>query len=78
MMGVDRSTYYYRSRPKPVEAKKAEAGFRDRIEQVVVEFARYGYRRVTYQLRREGWEGNHTRVARMMREQLLQCQIKRR
>lgn len=77
-MGLGRSTYYYRSRHKSLQAKKEEADLRDRIEQIVVEFARYGYRRVTYQLRREGWKVNHKRVARLMREQSLQCQIKRR
>jgi putative transposase len=77
-MGLGRSTYYYRSGQKSMEAKKEEADLRDRIEQIVVEFARYGYRRVTYQLRREGWKVNHKRVARIMREQSLQCQIKRR
>ena len=77
-MGLARSTYYYRSRQVSMEAKKEEADLRDRIEQIVVEFARYGYRRVTYQHRREGWEVNHKRVARVMREQSLQCQIKRR
>ena len=61
-----------------MEGKKEEADLRDRIEQIVVECARYGYRRVTYQLRREGWKVNHKRVARMMREQSLQCQVKRR
>ncbi len=77
-MGLSRSTYYHRSREKSIEAKKEEADLRDRIEQIVVEFARYGYRRVTYQLRREGYKVNHKRVARIMREQSLQCQIKRR
>jgi putative transposase len=77
-MGLARSTYYYRLRQKSLAAKKEEADLRDRIEQVVVEFTRYGYRRVTHQLRREGWEVNHKRVARMMREQSLQCQVKRR
>lgn len=77
-MGLARSTYYYRLRQKSLGAKKEEADLRDRIEQIVVEFARYGYRRVTYQLRREGWKVNHKRVARIMREQSLQCQIKRR
>lgn len=28
----------------------------------------YGYRRVTYQLRRQGWAVNHKRVARIMRQ----------
>jgi putative transposase len=76
-MGFSRSSYYYRSR-QSLQAKKEEADLRDRIEQIVVEFTRYGYRRVTYQLRREGYKVNHKRVARLMREQSLQCQIKRR
>jgi putative transposase len=77
-MGLAHSTYYYRSRQKSIGAKKEAADLRDRIEQIVVEFARYGYRRVTHQLRREGWKVNHKRVARLMREQSLQCQIKQR
>jgi transposase InsO family protein len=77
-MGLSHSTYYYRSGQKSLEAKKEEADLRDRIEQIVVELARYGYRRVTYQLRREGFKVNHKRVARIMREQSLQCQVKRR
>ena len=77
-MGLARSTYYYRSGQKSIGAKKEAADLRDRIEQIVVEFARYGYRRVTHQLRREGWKVNHKRVARLMREQSLQCLIKRR
>jgi putative transposase len=77
-MGLARSTYYYRLRQKSLAARKGEADLRDRIEQIVLECARYGYRRVTYQLRREGYEVNHKRVARLMREQSLQCQVKRR
>jgi transposase InsO family protein len=77
-MGLARSTYYHRSRHKSMEANKEEADLRDRIEQIVVEHARYGYRRVTHQLRREGYPVNHKRVARVMREQSLQCQVKRR
>jgi putative transposase len=69
---------FYRLRQQSLMAKKEEADLRDRIEQIVVERARYGYRRVTYQLRREGYKVNHKRVSRMMREQSLQCQVKRR
>ena len=76
--GLARSTYYYRCRQKSTQVKKEEADLRGRIDQIVVEAARYGYRRVTYQLRREGYKVNHKRVARRMREQSLQCQIKRR
>lgn len=77
-MGLAHSTYYYQPRQQSIEAKKEAADLRDRIEQIVVEFTRYGYRRVTQQLRREGWKVNHKRVARLMREQSLQCQVKRR
>ena len=61
-MGLSHSTYGYRPRQKLLEAKKEEADLRDRIEQIVVEFARYGYRRVTHQLRHEGWKVNHKRM----------------
>ena len=77
-MGLAHSTYYYQPRQQSTQAKKQAADLRDRIEQIVVEFTRYGYRRVTHQLRREGWKVNHKRVARLMREQSLQCLIKRR
>jgi putative transposase len=77
-MGLKRSTYYYRLREKSLAAKREGADLRDRIEQIVVQCARYGYRRVTHQLRREGYKVNHKRVARVMREESLQCQVKRR
>lgn len=77
-MGMARSTYYYRAKRSLMGAKREEADLRDRIEQIVVEHPRYGYRRVTWQLRREGWRVNHKRVARVMREESLQCQVKRR
>ncbi len=38
----------------------------------------YGYRRVTKELHRRGWPINHKRVLRLMREESLLCQIKRR
>jgi len=77
-MALSRSTYYYRAKRACVEAKKAAADLRDRIEEIVVEHPRYGYRRVTHELKREGWTVNHKRVARIMREESLQCQVKRR
>ncbi len=41
-------------------------------------FPRYGYRRMTAQLRREGFQVNHKRVLRLMRASNLLCQTKRR
>ncbi len=77
-MGLSRSTYYHRAKRPSMEARREQADLRDRIEEIVVGFARYGYRRVTWQLKREGWKVNHKRVASIMREESLQCQVKRR
>ena len=77
-MGLPQSSYYYRAKQPCIETKKREADLRDRIEEIVVEYPRYGYRRVTQQLRRERWTVNHKRVARIMREESLQCRVKRR
>jgi transposase InsO family protein len=57
---------------------KTEADLRDRIEAICLEFPRYGYRRVTHQLRREGWLVNHKKVLRLMRESDLLCRVKRK
>jgi putative transposase len=50
---------------------------RDAIEWIILEFAGYGYRRVTHALKRAGWIVNHKRVLRIMREESLLCQLKR-
>jgi putative transposase len=76
LMGVSRSWYYERS----TAGKKAhrDADLRDAIELIVLEFPGYGYRRVTAALRSKGWSVNHKRVLRIMREESLPCQLKRR
>jgi transposase InsO family protein len=77
VMGLSRSWYYAR----PVAAEKKahkDVELRDAIERIVLEFPGYGYRRVTAALRREGWAVNHKRVLRIMREESLLCQLKRR
>jgi transposase InsO family protein len=54
------------------------ADLRAAAERIVLQFAGYGYRRVTAQLRREGWTANGKRVLRVMREESLLCRLKRR
>jgi putative transposase len=54
-----------------------ETALRGRIEEIVLEFPGYGYRRVTKALQREGWVVNHKHVLRIMREESLLCQLKR-
>jgi len=45
---------------------------------VAAEWPTYGYRRITAQLHRQGWQVNHKRVQRLMRLMGLQAKIKRR
>ena len=74
-LGYPRSSYY-RPRPAP-----AEQGLRQEILRLAETWPTYGYRRLTAQLRREGWTVNHKRVARLLRELGLQgkvCVRKRR
>jgi putative transposase len=53
-----------------VPAKLEEAvALRDAIEQLILDFPGYGYRRVTHALQRDGWKVNHKRVLRIMREE---------
>lgn len=51
---------------------------RDAIEQIVLMFPGYGYRRVTHALQHDGWMVNHKRVLRIMRHESLLCQLQRR
>jgi len=77
MMELPRSTYYYHPCNRQ-EKLKQDADLRDRIEQIVLEFSGYGYRRITRQLQREGFRVNHKRVLRIMREANLLCRKKKR
>ena len=77
-MKLARSSFYYKPRAKSPENMKVEADLRDRIEAICLEFPRYGYRRVTQQLRREERQVNHKKVLRLMRESDLLCRVKRK
>ena len=77
-MKLSRSSFYYRPKAKSPERMETEADLRDRIEAICLELPRYGYRRVTHQLKHEGWQVNHKKVLRLMRESDLLCQVKRR
>lgn len=76
MLGVGRSWLYERLRV-PTQAER-DLDLRDAIERIVLEFPGYGYRRVTEALGRDGWEVNHKRVLRVMRQESLLCQLQRR
>ena len=72
-MKVARSSYYYEA-GMPLE----EAIVVERIKEICAEFPRYGYRRVTAQLRHDGHVVNKKRVQRIMREQELTVKLRRR
>ena len=56
LVGISRSLYGYRSR------RPDSALLRARIEEIAAVKRRYGYRRVYWRLRREGWQVNRKRV----------------
>ena len=77
-MKIPASSFYYQPKANAVEEKQNQADLLDRIEAICLEFPRYGYRRVTAQLKRENLFVNHKRVLRLMQESDLLCRVKRR
>jgi len=72
------STFYEIERKiKNPNAEKEDADLRDKIENIVLEFPGYGYRRVAKQLRKEGLVVNHKRVLRIMQQSDLLCSLQR-
>ncbi len=71
LAGVSRGAYYRgwgRSAPG-----REETALRDAIQRLALAHRWYGYRRITALLKREDWEVNHKRVARLLREDNLLC-----
>jgi transposase InsO family protein len=77
-MKLPTSSFYYWPKYESVEDKQKQADLQGRIEAICLDFPRYGYRRVTAQLRRDRLVVNHKRVLRLMRESDLLCRVKRR
>jgi putative transposase len=75
LLGINRAWLYARA-TQPTQAER-DLDLRDAIEQVVLEFPGYGYRRVTKALQRDGWAVNQKRVLRVMRQEALLCVLKR-
>ena len=71
LIELPRSTFYSASQVL------LDLELRAAMEAVAVEFPRYGYRRMTVELRRCQWVVNHKKVLRLMRENNLLVDVRR-
>jgi putative transposase len=71
MTGLNRAGFYRWRLPRP--SASVEMELRDRMQQVALEWPAYGYRRITHEMQELGFDINHKRVLRMMREDNLLC-----
>jgi putative transposase len=77
-MELARSSFYYQPQKSDSAMLNGDMDILDRIESICLDFHGYGYRRVTRQLHDDGYEINHKKVLRLMRESDLLCRIKRK
>ncbi|MBK6780897.1 MAG: transposase [Gemmatimonadetes bacterium] len=64
-LGIHRSLLQYRSRAAP------QMALRQRLGELALAKPRWGSPRFTWRLQREGWEVNHKRIERLVREERL-------
>ena len=72
-MKVGWSTWLYRRK-----VRRFEEVLRRRLCEIAATYVRYGYRRLTVLLRREGWKVNAKRIYRLYAEELLIVRTKQR
>ena len=72
VVGCHRATFYYRVK------RRDPTPLRMRLRELAAVRPRFGYRRLTILLRREGWPVNHKRVYRLYGEEQLAVRTKRR
>jgi putative transposase len=72
VVGLNRSTLRYRSN------RREPAGLRERLREHAARRRRWGYKRMTVLLRRDGFEVNHKRVYRIYRDEKLLVHLRRR
>ena len=73
LLGLGRSTYRYRA-----HRNERDAALRARLKELAARRMRFGYRRLTAMLAREGIAVNHKRVYRLYREEGLAMRIRQR
>src|SRR5438105_5110262 len=73
MMGLGRTTHRYRR-----GQAERDSEMRTRLKELAARRMRFGYRRLTEMLLREGMPANHKRVYRLYREEGLAMRIRQR
>jgi len=71
MTGLSRAGFYRWRVPR--QAMPVEMEIRDQMQKVALESPAYGYRRITAELQKRGFDVNHKHILRMMREDNLLC-----
>lgn len=69
---MERSTFYYQS------IKDDDTELRDALKEVACIRRRFGYKRLTVMLNREGWEASHKKIYRIYRKEGLQVRRRKR
>jgi transposase InsO family protein len=77
LAGVSRASYY-RFDENAETGPDPDMKLRDAIQRIALDWPTYGRRRMTQELRRQGWAVNQKRVSRIMREDNLLCLRKRK
>ncbi len=68
----------YRFRNEPVSTQAPDVELRDAIQKIAVKYPAWGRRRITAQLKEEGWNVGQKRVRRILREDNLLCLRRRK
>jgi transposase InsO family protein len=68
----------YRFEPEEDAEPDEDLDLRDEVQRIALDFPFYGRPRITAELKRRGWQVNHKRVGRIMREDNLLCLRRRK
>jgi transposase InsO family protein len=74
---MSRASFYRQQLAAPA-GPDPDIDLRDAIQRIALEFSSYGRPRITAELKRRGWEVNHKRVHRILREDNLLCLRRRK
>lgn len=72
LLGLNRSSFYYQSLKSEIEVA-FNYGLRKRLDELYLEMPYYGSRRMTEQLKSEGYMVNRKRIQRLMKEMCMQA-----